>query len=199
MPRVAAVVSAGGADLRPGAATWWYPHHTLPAGTYLELSGYDPSFSDWVYVRTTDGTSTGWAQITDLEINRELSSLPRITPVPTLMPTPQPTPTPHTPPLTLTLSAECESGPLRVRAWDLRKVRTPNDWTVTIFIEGQGGNCVYTYVWEGEVKGELMSGPLTFDVKSTDRHAIIIGTASVTSAGETIEVGLFLKPPDGDD
>jgi len=188
-PAVTAIVLAGGTDLRPGADTWWYPRQTLPAGTDLELSGYDPNFPDWVYVRTVDGASTGWVQIADLEINRELIGLPRVTPVPTL------TPTPHGPPLTPTPSAECKGGPLRLDAWYLDKVHT-DGWTVTIFAAGYGGDCMYTYAWEGENKGGPMPGPITFEVSSADRSAIIVGTVSVTSAGETAKVGLFIRPRD---
>jgi len=190
MPAVAAVTIASDVDLRPGADTWWDPHQTLPAGTDLMLSGYDPNFPEWVYVHTVDGASTGWVQIADLGINRELSDLPSVTPIPTL------TPTPHTPPLTPTLSAQCAGGPLRLDAWDLSKVRASDSWTATIYAEGYGGDCIYTYAWQGEVKGGPMSGPMTFEVSMPDRLANIVGTVSVTSAGETVEVGLFIKPQD---
>jgi hypothetical protein len=53
---------------------------------------------------------------------------------------------------------------------------------------------MYTYAWEGEIKGGPTSDPMTFKVYRTDHLAIIMGTASVTSAGQTVEVGLFLKP-----
>jgi hypothetical protein len=187
-PAVAAVVLASSASLRPGADTWWYPRQTLPAGTYLELIGYDPNFPDWVYVRTVGGESSGWIQIADLKINRELSDLPRVTPVPTL------TRTPHTPPLTPTLVG-CEGGPLRLDAWDVDKVRTSGGWTATVFVEGHGGDCVYTYAWEGEVKGGPMSGSMTFELSSAGYGTAIVGNVSVTSAGETVTVGLFIKPP----
>jgi hypothetical protein len=182
---VTAVVPAGGADLRPGADTWWYPRRTLPAGTRLELRGYDPDFPDWVYVRTLDDASTGWVQTADLKINRVLSGLPRVTPLPTLTPTPQtPSPTP---------APECEGGPLWLEAWDLDKVLTEDGWKATIFVEGHGGDCMYTYAWDGEVRGGPMSGPLTFEVSCKDRGAVIVGTASVTSAGETVEVSLLIR------
>ncbi|MBL7065231.1 MAG: transglycosylase SLT domain-containing protein [Anaerolineae bacterium] len=230
---IAAVVLAGGADLRAGADTWWDPRQTLPAGTNLELIGYDPNFPGWVYVRTVDGTSTGWVQTADLNVNLELSGLPRVTPIPTLTPTPRmpltptvtltptprmpltptvtltptprmpltptvtSTPTPPTPPLTPTLSAECEGGPLRLDAWDLGHVTTSTGWTVTIYVKGYGGDCSYTYAWDGEVKGEPTSGPMIFDVSSTIHGVVIVGTASVTSAGETVSVGLLIRPDDG--
>jgi len=240
-PALTAVVLAGGTDLRPGATTWWYPRRTLPAGTGLTLRGYDPTFPDWVYVCTLDGAATGWVQISDLEINRELSDLPRVTPIPTftstphapltstlaptltptphapltstlaptLTPTPHApltstlaptlTPTPHAPPPTPTPPAECEGGPLWLEAWNLSKDRTPDSWTVTIYVAGHGGDCVYTYAWDGEVKGGPTSGSVTFEVSSADGGAVIVGTASVTSAGETVRVVLLVRPTGDDD
>ncbi len=190
---ITAVVSADDAGLHPFADAWWRPSQTLPAGTVLELIGYDPSFSKWVYVRTVDGASTGWIQTVDLKIDREFRGLPRVIPLSTL------TLTSHTSPLTLTLSTECEGGPLRLDSWNVSKVRTEHGWMATIFVEGHGGDCVYTYGWEGEIKGGPMSGPMTFEVSAKDCASAIVGTVSVTSAGETVKVGLHIKWTDGDD
>ncbi len=222
-PVAEAVVLAGGAELRPGASAWWNPRLTLPAGTELELIGYDPDFPDWVYVRTVDGTSTGWVQTADIELNRELSKLPPVTPIPTLTPSPTPTLTPTIPvatttptppptptstptttpvtpttPSTTTLPTECEGGPLRLEAWPLERFHSPEGWTATIFVQAYGGDCMYTYAWQGEVKGGPMPGPLTFQVNHVDRTAPIVGTVSATSAGETVEVGLFIRTPSDD-
>jgi hypothetical protein len=100
--------------------------------------------------------------------------------------------------LTQTPSAGCESGPLWLAAWPVEKVNTEDGWKVTIFVEGHGGDCLYTYSWEGQVVSEPISGSLTFEVSQTDPHAVIFGTASVASAGEVDEVGLFIKPPGED-
>lgn len=190
---ITAVVSADGAGLRPLADVWWRPSQTLPAGTVLEFIGYDPSFSKWVYVRTVDGASTGWIQTVYLKIDREFRGLPRVTPLSTL------TLTSHTSPLTPTLSTECEGGPLGLNSWDVSKVRTDHGWTATIFVEGHGGDCVYTYGWEGEIKGGPMSGSTTFEVSVKDCASAIVGTVSVTSAGETVKVGLHIRWADGGD
>lgn len=112
--------------------------------------------------------------------------------VPTLTPTTPPPPPTTT--LTTTLAAECAGGPLQLNAWSLGKKVTRDGWTATIFVQGHGGDCTYTYAWEGEVKGGPMSDSMTFEIYMADRDAVIMGTASVTSAGETVEVGLFLKP-----
>jgi hypothetical protein len=191
-PIAPARVSADGAEIRPGADMWWYPHQTLPGETGLELRGYDPDFPDWVYVQTTDGASSGWVQITDLELNQDLTNLPRITPAPTLTPTP-PTPSPTPTPV-----VECRGGPLRLSTWDVEKVHTTDGWTATIFAQGHGGNCLYTYAWEGENKGGPTPGPVTFEISHSDPNAVIVGTVSVTSAGETVTEGLFIRPADDD-
>jgi len=66
----------------------------------------------------------------------------------------------------------------------------------TIFVEGHGGNCVYTYAWDGVVKGGPMTGALTFDIPSAGDGGAIVGTASVTSGGATISVELYVPAPD---
>lgn len=106
-----------------------------------------------------------------------------------------PTPTPSlTTTQTITQAVECAGGPLQLNAWHLNKEWTSDGWMATIFLQGHGGDCMYTYTWEGEVKGGPTPGPITFEIYRTDPQALIMGTASVTSAGEVVEVGLFLKP-----
>lgn len=181
-PSTAAVVSEDGATLRPGASTWWRPSKVLTTGMELELEGHDPNFPDWVYVSTADGESTGWIQVAELELNRELSELPEVTPRPTLTPTPV---------------GECTEGPLELDAWEVDKNRTNDTWTAAIFAEGHGGDCVYTYAWNGEVQGESMTTSMTFNVTGQG-NAPLIGTVSVTSGGETVERELFIRPPSED-
>jgi serine/threonine protein kinase len=185
-----AVVSPPGADLRPGATTWWSVRQRLPAGTELELLGYDSRFPEWVYVRTLDGAATGWTQVTNLDLRRELSELPLVTPVPTFTPTSAaPSPSPST-------ARPCAGGPLRLNAWYVNRTCTAGGWVATIFVEGLGGACLYTYEWEGEVKGGPMSISMTFDVASAGFGGAIVGTASVTSAGATVSADVFVPAPD---
>ncbi len=189
MPLTDAVVSSDVATLRPGATTWWYPHDILPAGTELEMLGYDPDFADWVYVRTIDQTLSGWIQVTELEINRELSDLPLLTPVPTLTPTPTPTEASSSP--------GCASSPLELDAWSLGTAcLTSESWTVTIYAEGRGGDCTYTYAWNGIVQAGPMQGSATFELPGS--IGAVAGTVSVTSAGETVITGLLIQAPDCD-
>ena len=164
-------MSAGGADLRPGATTWWTVRHTLPAGTELELLGRDSNFPGWVYAGTLDGAYTGWTQTENLEIYRELSALPIVTPLPTLTPA---SATPTTP------DGPCEGGPLWLDAWPTSATCTSSGWTATIFVEGHGGNCQYTYYWEGVFQGGPTSGSMTFDIHSAGFGASVVGKASVS-------------------
>jgi serine/threonine-protein kinase len=189
-----AVVLSVGAELRPGATTWWRVRQTLPAGTELELLGYDPRYPDWVYVQTMDGTVNGWTQVANLDVRRELAQLPVLTPVPTFTPTvaaPSPSPPPSP-----TSGPPCAGGALRLDAWHVNRACSGGGWVATIFVEGHGGNCVYTYAWDGVVKGGPMRGSMTFDVVSAGDGGAIVGTATVTSGGSTISVDLYVPAPD---
>ena len=129
----------------------------------------------------------------ELTLTETLSSpLPSLTPSPVATveaPTPTIVPTPP-------ISVTCERGPLQIQIWPLEKhCALDGGWDTTIFISGQGGDCVYTYTWEGEIIGGPMTGPLTFPLHQTDRFGKIIGTASVTSGGETVSTSLFVNPP----
>jgi hypothetical protein len=88
-------------------------------------------------------------------------------------------------------SAACEGGPLRLDAWPVAKVCHAGGWTATIFVAGHGGDCLYTYGWEDQEKGGPTPGSMTFEVSSAGFGAIV-GEASVTSAGQTQLVGLYI-------
>jgi serine/threonine-protein kinase len=190
-PAPAAVVLSDDANLRPGASTWWNPRDSVPVGTELELVGYDPDFPDWVYVRTVDDqASSGWIQIAELEINRELSELPLVTPVPTIAPTATPTEDSSPP-------AGCATGPLELDAWPVGTTcLSSTSWTVSIYAEGRGGDCTYTYAWEGVVQAGPVQGSATFVIPGGG--GAVAGTVSVTSAGETATKSLYVAAPDCD-
>ena len=114
------------------------------------------------------------------------------------LPTPFPIPTEgqesrylHPPPP----PSVCQRGPLSLDVWSVGKVCTSSGWTATVFIEGHGGDCRYTYAWERQVKGGPLPGSMTFEVKSAGYGTAIVGEASVTSAGQTVVVGLHIPPP----
>jgi hypothetical protein len=88
----------------------------------------------------------------------------------------------------------CAGGPLRLDAWPVGRVCTSSGWTAKIFVQGHGGDCQYTYAWQGQVQGTT-SSPMTFEVKSASYGSAIVGKASVTSAGQTVVVGLHIPHP----
>jgi hypothetical protein len=68
-------------------------------------------------------------------------------------------------------------------------------WYKRVYIEGQGGNRVYTYYWNGEVLASSTSEGYTFEVHSVG--AAIIGTGKVVSGdGQTVERKLFIRVAD---
>jgi hypothetical protein len=91
------------------------------------------------------------------------------------------------------LSYGCVGGPLRIEAWPAETVCTSGGWKATVYVKAYGGDCRYTYAWDGQVKGGPTSGPLTFELRSS--HGAMVGTASVSSAGQTAKVGLFIRRP----
>ena len=90
----------------------------------------------------------------------------------------------------------CEGGPLRLDAWPVAQVCTGSGWVATIFVEGHGGDCLYTYSWEGQAKGGPIGNSMTFEVFSAGWNTAIVGKAMVTSAGQTAEFGLYVPHPD---
>jgi len=188
-----AVVIVEGAGLRPGSTTWWRIRTPLPVGTQLDLLGRYPQAPGWVYAQIANTTTSGWVEIDYLQINSNLSipSLPVITPVPTLTPTLDAetgTEEPTSPPT-------CSGGPLRLDAWPTARDCISGAWQTTIFVEGHGGNCVYTYYWEGERIAGPMTGSTTFNVASSGYDSSIVGKVAVESAGARVEAPVYVSPP----
>ncbi len=89
----------------------------------------------------------------------------------------------------------CTGGPLWFDAWPVAAVCADGGWYATIFVQGHGGSCRYTYGWEGEVQGGPTAGAVTFNVYSADRNTAIVGRVFVTSGGQTRSRGLFVRHP----
>jgi len=92
----------------------------------------------------------------------------------------------------------CSGGPLRLDAWPLDRVNTPdNGWKVHIFAEGHGGDCTYTYAWNdaSDVRAIKVRDSVVFEVTSPCRDAVILGTVVVTSGDEMQRVGIYVQPP----
>jgi hypothetical protein len=102
--------------------------------------------------------------------------------------TPLPTPTPQ--------PRACVGGPLRLDAWPTATFCTPGGgWSATIYVAGRGGDCLYTYAWEGEVRGGPMPGSMVFNVQGASRGTAIVGYASVRSGSDVARVGLHVRTP----
>ncbi|MFN2109609.1 MAG: lytic transglycosylase domain-containing protein [Anaerolineae bacterium] len=185
-----AVVLDEGAELRPGATLWWNPSTTLPAGTTVQVIGYNPDTPDWLYISSSDGEILGWTQSANLRLPGLLQRVSLITPVPTLTPSPtatsSPTPTP---------TVACNGGPLRAEAWALKAYRSPlGGWIAVIYAKGYGGNCEYTYTWNVDIEKGPMFGSTLFELK-LDRYEDLVGTVTVRSGNEEVTVGVYVPSP----
>lgn len=90
-------------------------------------------------------------------------------------------------------SVICERGPLRLEAWPLDRRWTSGGWTVTIYARAYGGDCRYTYAWERQLVAGPTGGATTFEVKT--RRGAMVGEISVTFAGQSAKIGLYVPPP----
>ena len=93
-------------------------------------------------------------------------------------------------------AAACEGGPLRLEAWPLDRSWIPGGWRVTIYAKARGGDCRYVYAWERKELDGPTSGSTTFEVET--RQGAMVGEVSVTSAGQSAKVGLYVRPPERD-
>jgi hypothetical protein len=89
----------------------------------------------------------------------------------------------------------CAGGPLRLEAWPADSECVAGGWRAIIYARGYGGDCRYTYAWERQVKAGPTSNAVTFELTNRNRGAMV-GEVSVTSAGQTARVGLYIRPPD---
>jgi len=68
-------------------------------------------------------------------------------------------------------------------------------WVKSVFIQGHGGNGVYTYYWNGQRLVGPTNQAHTFQVRSTG--GAIIGTGrTVSGDGQEVARDLFIKEPD---
>jgi hypothetical protein len=93
-------------------------------------------------------------------------------------------------------AASCVGGPVRLDAWPVGTTCTNGGWKATIFVQGYGGDCQYTYAWQGQTQGGPTPGSMTFEAKSASRNIAVVGEATMTSAGQTVRVKLHVRPPD---
>jgi hypothetical protein len=89
----------------------------------------------------------------------------------------------------------CVSGPLELEAWPLGVVPEVGGFIATVYAGARGGDCLYTYAWEGRVVGGPMHGSLSFDLSTTTLTAMV-GKLTVTSGGQTVGRYLYILPPE---
>ncbi|MCP4361074.1 MAG: protein kinase [Chloroflexi bacterium] len=66
-------------------------------------------------------------------------------------------------------------------------------WTMSVFMEGLGGNDRYNYYWNDQLLAAEVNGSHTFTVSSDGGP--VIGTGRVTSGSNTAEAELFINNP----
>jgi hypothetical protein len=104
-------------------------------------------------------------------------------------------PAPVLQPVTPVPATSKAGGPLRLDAWPVGTYCTGGGWVARMYVEGFGGDGLYTYAWEGQVQGGPMPGSLVFEVRSASRGVAIVGQVTVTSAGQTVKVGRHVPAP----
>jgi len=175
------------ATARQGASIYAAPSSSsqvlggVAAGEQVLILGRSAS-GDWFYVQD-DAEVEGFTYAPRYEWGGDFESLPIQPYTPVAAPTVAPPVVGPSPPLTVDLwhlpwTAECEAG-----------------WTMSVFIEGHGGNGVYTYYWNDEkVCGPLANSSCTFQVHSGS--GAIAGEGAVVSGdGQRAEKELYIPPP----
>lgn len=135
---------------------------------------------NWLYVRNAQNVE-GFAYGARFAWTGNCASFPVKTPLATVPPE-TPVVTPGYPPLVINL-------------WLLDGTCQEGVWSRYVFIEGKGGNGVYTYYWQGEKLAGPMTGSYSFAVSSTSGGAVV-GTGKVVSGdGQVVEQGLYVQSP----
>ena len=142
------------------------------------------AIGEWFYVRDDQGVE-GFAYAPRFEWTGDYESLPvkqtTVTPAPTS--TSPSTGTPY-PLLTMDL-------------WDIvgTEYCSRGVWYKSVYIQGHGGDGVYTYYWNGEQLTDPTGEGFTFEVHGAGGP--IIGTGKIVSGdGQEVSRDLFIAEPD---
>lgn len=152
----------------------------VSAGDQVTILGRS-QYGEWLYVRDEQGVE-GFTYAPRYEWAGDYESLPvKKSSAPSTAPTssvPRPV-----------------GGPLTIDLWHLPGTeKCGAGWTISVFIEGHGGNGVYTYYWNGE----KVAGPLTtsYTFEAHSASGPLAGSGKVVSGdGQTAEKGLYIPAP----
>ena len=148
----------------------------ISAGELVPVLGRS-AVGQWFYVRDDQGIE-GFVYAPRFEWPGEYESLPVIE-SPGLPPPPTPAPS---------------SSPLTMDLWDLSGRCSGALWYKSVYIQGHGGNGVYSYYWNGKKVAGPTSEGYTFEIHSTG--GAVIGTGRVESGdGQEIEKDLYIRVP----
>jgi hypothetical protein len=87
--------------------------------------------------------------------------------------------------------------PLEIELWGIAGTErcSVTMWYKSVFIQGRGGNGVYTYYWNGEKLAGPTSETHTFEMHTTG--GAMIGAGKVVSGdGQEVERNLYIPAPD---
>jgi hypothetical protein len=152
----------------------------ISAGEQVPVLGRS-AVGQWFYVRDDRGVE-GFVYAPRFDWPGDYKSLP-------VVPPGTPKPSTYTPP----------SGPpyppLKMDLWDISGRCSGSTWYKSVYIQGHGGNGIYTYYWNGEKVAGPISEGYTFEVHSTG--GAMIGTGKVVSGdGQEVERELYIRAPD---
>ena len=102
-----------------------------------------------------------------------------------------------TTPVTASPTATTPYPPLEMELWDIGGTEqcSRTMWYKSVFIQGRGGNGVYTYYWNGEKLAGPTSESYTFEMHTTG--GAMVGTGKVVSGdGQVVERDLYIQVPD---
>ena len=158
----------------------------VSSGEQVTVSGRSGTI--WFYVRNSKGVE-GFVSATRLEWSGDMQSLPD-------------QPFVHKPPTLQTPTVQAPPGPyeaLWMDLWPLDNIKRceGGKWYKGMYIEGHGGNGVYTYYWDKQVVTCLSLTPgCTFEVSNV--AGSFFATFKVVSGdGQQVEQTVIVAPPDG--
>ncbi|MBN2006675.1 MAG: hypothetical protein JXA21_25200 [Anaerolineae bacterium] len=86
----------------------------------------------------------------------------------------------------------CTAGQLWLDAWPTNASCNAGGWSISIFAEGHGGNCSYTYYWNGEKIQGPVNGSIGFDVSAVGKSTIM-GEVMVKSGDQTATAPVYAE------